>query len=210
MCRFVRGGVRGYMSCFGHEQLSRRAPSAHSPCTAPWFGRALSPGCSRGAPPGHVCLQRCHLGDPILVPGRGHGCGGHQHGGCALGASKANPRGEPGNRRQLRVPTGMAARTLAGLLPGPWLGYCQAWGVQAALGAEEQCTLCPPKILASQERGMGIPKLSLLGVFEGLWGDADLKSSFAEHPWWSLPSGVQLSPVLGRPSWSSAPGSRLG
>lgn len=91
-------------------------------------------------------------------------------------------------------------------LPGAWLGYCQAWGVQAVLGAEEQCTLCPPKILASRERGMGIPKPSLSCVFEGLRGDAHLKSSFAEHPQWSLPSSVQLSPVLGRPSWSPAPG----
>ena len=53
----------------------------------------------------------------------------------ALPQGPARPaRGELGSRRQLCVPKGTAARTLAWLLPGHR-------GVKAVLGAEEQCTL---------------------------------------------------------------------
>lgn len=200
LCRGVCRGVHGYVCCFGHEQLSHRARSARCTRTALWgaFWRAPSSGCSRSAPPGHACLQRCRSGDPLPVPWGAMSVVAMSM--VAVLRGPARPaRGQLGSRRQLCIPKGTASRTLAWLLPG-------AGGVKSVWGAEERCTLCLPKILASQERGKNVPNLSLSGIFEGVRGDACLKSSFAKHPRRSLPGGVPLSPVLGEAEMVPSPG----
>jgi len=197
-------GARGYRRCSGHRQLSRGAPSARCPHTAPRgaSGRAPSPGCSRGAPPRPCMLAAMppcsELGDLLPVPG-----GDPQ-------ARWPCPGDQPGSRRQLCVPRGTAASALAWVL----LGH---GGVKAILGAEQQCTLpylfplsFNPLLPWQVRKGEGTSPTSAHRLsLRGYGGDAHPKSSFAKHPSGACPAACGSARCWGRPSWSPAPWSHL-